>query len=87
MAKLTIRMVDTAAGPQVTVDYESEADALAHEHERDHRAAVAALLGLSPAELAALGISVERAATTAAAGEPAAEPAAPAAKTATGEGR
>lgn len=64
MATLKISMVDTPAGPRITVDYESDRDALGHEHERDHRAAVAALLGVGLAELEALGITVERAGST-----------------------
>lgn len=61
MATLKIRMVDTADGPRITVDYESDPGALGHEHERDHREAVAALLGVGVAELEAMGVAIERA--------------------------
>lgn len=60
MASLKIRLVETASGPQVTVDYESEPDALSHEHERDHRRAVARLLGLTEAEMEAQGVVLSR---------------------------
>lgn len=60
MARFTIRLIDTATGPQVTVDYESEPDALGHEHEREHRAAVAQLLGMTEDEMDAAGIVVTR---------------------------
>ncbi len=59
---MKIRLVETADGPRITVDYESDEGALGHEHERDHREAVAKLLGLGVGDLAALGVSVERSA-------------------------
>ena len=60
MARFTVRLIETAAGPQVTVDYESEPDALGHEHEREHRAAVAKLLGMTEAEMDAAGVVITR---------------------------
>ena len=60
MASVKIRLIETASGPQIAVDYESDPDALSHEHERDHRRAVAQLLGLTEAEMTAQGIVVVR---------------------------
>lgn len=60
MASLKIRLVETSGGPQITVDYEGDPGDLPFEHERDHRRAVAQLLGLTEAEMEAQGIVVSR---------------------------
>ncbi|MDB4931955.1 MAG: hypothetical protein JWM10_4439 [Myxococcaceae bacterium] len=65
VASLKIRLVETASGPQILVDYESDPGALAHEHEADHRRAVAQLLGLTEDEMTAQGIVVTRGGATA----------------------
>ena len=66
MASLKIRLIETANGPQIAIDYESDPGALSHEHEREHRRAVGQLLGLTEAEMDAQGIVVTRDATPAA---------------------
>jgi hypothetical protein len=60
VASLKIRLIETASGPQILVDYESDPGALAHEHEADHRRAVGQLLGLTEDEMTAQGIVVTR---------------------------
>ncbi len=47
MARATIRFRhDLATGQrELVISYESDSDALPHEHERDHRALVEAVLG------------------------------------------
>ncbi|MBI5513143.1 MAG: hypothetical protein HY909_05200 [Deltaproteobacteria bacterium] len=49
MAEVTLRLrYNPKTGQrELVVSYESEADALPHEHERDHRAVAEALLGVS----------------------------------------
>ena len=65
MAKVTITLVRGKSGPEIHVGYESEEGALGYEHERDHRDAVAKLMGLSVAQLEASGIPIVRAKTAA----------------------
>jgi hypothetical protein len=60
VASLKIRLVESAGGPQILIDYESDPGALGHEHESDHRRAVALLLGLTEDEMTAQGIVVTR---------------------------
>ncbi|MEZ4466648.1 MAG: hypothetical protein R3F60_22650 [bacterium] len=61
MAEVTLKLRhDPRTGERVLViHYESEDDALPHEHERDHRALVESLLGVPRASLAD-AIEVER---------------------------
>lgn len=61
MSTATIRLVQTPSGPEVHVDYESDSDALPHEHESDHRRLVEELLGLGPGELAGVTVRTNRA--------------------------
>lgn len=44
---LTLRFNRDTGQREIIVGYEGDADALPHEHERDHRALVASLLGAS----------------------------------------
>ena len=62
MAEITIRLVsDPQTGEKrITIDYESDRDALPIEHERDHREIVEALIGrgaLRPGQNAQVAIS------------------------------
>ncbi len=61
MAKLTIRLVQNPATGRREVDvaYESDADALPHEHEEDHRKLVEKIVG----SLRSGAIEVERGGT------------------------
>lgn len=59
MGIATITIVSSKDGPIIEIGYESESDALAHEHERDHRA-IMKELGLTPADLEEHGIKVVR---------------------------
>lgn len=61
MAEVTIRFRhDPATGKrELIIGYESDSDALPHEHERDHRALAEALLGHPIG--ADVGVRVERA--------------------------
>lgn len=89
MAEVTIRLRHNprTGEREVVIHYESESDALPHEHERDHRALAEALLGQPLGELLG-GIEVDRVVVERAprAGERAAEEAgtAPAAEKAKG---
>lgn len=60
MAELTIRWIEGAEGPRLAIDLVSDRDVLPHEHEIDHRAMAAGLLGMTVAEVQALGIEVRR---------------------------
>ena len=82
MAEVTIRFRHNAktGKRELVIAYESDDDALAHEHERDHRALVEALLGV-PVTADMGDIVVERVAKQGADDEPsqeAAQQAAPA---------
>lgn len=54
MAEVTLKLRhDPKTGRRtLMIHFESDADAMAHEHERDHRAFVEALLGVPLAEVA-----------------------------------
>lgn len=60
MAEVTIRLRHNArtGERELVIHYESESDALPHEHERDHRAWAESLLGRPLGEL--VGGSVDR---------------------------
>jgi hypothetical protein len=60
MAEVTIRLRHnpTTGERELVIHYESESDALPHEHERDHRAWAEALLGRPLGEL--VGGSIDR---------------------------
>jgi hypothetical protein len=60
MAEVTIRLRHNprTGEREVVIHYESESDALPHEHERDHRAWAEALLGRPLGEL--VGGSIDR---------------------------
>lgn len=55
MAEVTIRLRHNrkTGERELVIQYESESDALAHEHERDHQRLVESLLGVSVDELMA----------------------------------
>ena len=61
MAEVTIRLRHNprTGEREVVIHYESESDALPHEHERDHRALAEALLGQPLGELLG-GMVVDR---------------------------
>jgi hypothetical protein len=61
MAEVTIRLRHNprTGEREVVIHYESESDALPHEHERDHRALAEALIGRPLAELVP-GVAVDR---------------------------
>lgn len=60
MAEVTIRLRHNArtGERELVIHYESESDALPHEHERDHRAWAEALLGRPLGEI--VGGSIDR---------------------------
>lgn len=60
MAEMTIKLVEGPDGMRVELDLVSDRDTLQHEHEIDHKALAASLLGMTLAELQALGIEVTR---------------------------
>jgi hypothetical protein len=74
MADITIRFRHNPKTGQreLVIAYESESDALPHEHERDHRNAVTSLLG--PSMGAAQGAEVSREETKGEPAEAATEP-------------
>jgi len=74
MAKIRVTLVQGDKGPEIHVGYESDSDATAREHELDHRAAVAKLMGMSVADLEDSGVPIVRAKTAAPAPSPSAEP-------------
>ena len=61
MAEVTIRLRHNprTGEREVVIHYESESDALPHEHERDHRALAEALLG-QPLDNLLGGVKVDR---------------------------
>lgn len=61
MAEVTIRLRHNprTGEREVVIHYESDSDALPHEHERDHRALAEALLGQPLGELLG-GVEVDR---------------------------
>ena len=56
---LTLRFNRTTGQREIVVGYEGDADALPHEHERDHRALAEALLG-QPLDGLLGGVTVDR---------------------------
>ena len=62
MAQLTLRLKRLSSGEQeLEIDYESSPDAMAFEHEEDHKAMIRKLLeNKGPEELKKLGLGVER---------------------------